>query len=111
LVRLAYNKVKIKKSTVPAKQTRTIIIETGGGEITFSLTSTMPYYRIIVWTKKRKEPYAGIRLIGDDNINAVYNEYQSQAKRTYKNDYIDVEVQMLSKLCTAVKDHIKKAEP
>ena len=70
----------------------------------------MPYYRILVWTKKRKAPYAGIRLIGDTNINLVFNGAESKAKQTYKQDYIDVEVQMLSKLCTAVKEHIKKPE-
>jgi hypothetical protein len=68
----------------------------------------MPYYRIIIWTKRRKEPYSGIRLIIDDNINAVYNYMQSKSKQTYRNDFIDIEVQMLSKLYTAVKDYIKK---
>ena len=68
----------------------------------------MPYYRILIWTKRRKAPFKGIRLIGDDNINAVYNSMHSTAVRTYRNDFIDVEVQMLSKLCTAVKEFEKK---
>lgn len=70
----------------------------------------MPYYRILVWTKKRKAPYVGIRVIGDANINSVYNTVKSKSKETYKKDFIDVEVQMLSKLSTAVKDYIKKIE-
>ncbi len=67
----------------------------------------MPYYRILIWTKKRKAPFTGIRLIGDANINAVYQNMYSQAFQTYRNDLIDVEVQMLSKLCKAVKEFEK----
>ena len=63
----------------------------------------MPYYRIVIWTKRRKMPYKGIRLISDPNINAVYNLMHQKAFETYRNDFIDVEVQMLSKLCKAVK--------
>jgi len=68
----------------------------------------MPYYRIVIWTKRRKAPYVGIRLIGDANINAVQNQMQSKAFETYRKDLIDVEVQMLSKLCKAVKDFENK---
>jgi len=68
----------------------------------------MPYYRVIIWTKRRKLPYTGIRLIGDSNINAVHQHMQSQAFTTYRQDLIDVEVQMLSKLATAVKEYMKK---
>lgn len=70
----------------------------------------MPYYRIVIWTKRRKLPFKGIRLIGDDNINAVYNKMKSKAFETYRNDFIDVEVQMLSKLCKAVREFEKKIE-
>lgn len=63
----------------------------------------MPYYRIVIWTKKRKAPFTGIRLIGDANINAVQNQMQAKAFETYRKDLIDVEVQMLSKLSKAVK--------
>ena len=69
----------------------------------------MPYYRILIWTKKRKAPYTGIRLIGDANINSVFTMVESKAKQTYKQDFVEVEVQMLSKLCKAVKEHIKKS--
>lgn len=61
----------------------------------------MPYYRILIWTKKRKAPYTGIRLIGDANINSVFNSVESKAKQTYRQDYLDTEVQMLSKLLLA----------
>lgn len=68
----------------------------------------MPYYRIVIWTKRRKAPYTGIRLIGDSNINAVQNQMQSKAFEKYRNDLIDVEVQMLSKLCKAVSKLVGK---
>lgn len=67
----------------------------------------MPYYRIIVWTKRRKKPFSGIRLISEPNINSVYNMAHSKANEVYRADMIDVEVQMLSKLCSAVKKHNK----
>ena len=63
----------------------------------------MPYYRILIWTKLRKAPYQGIRLIGDTNINAVHQMFSRQANDKYRQVLIDVEVQMLSKLSTAVK--------
>jgi len=70
----------------------------------------MPYYRIVVWTKKRKMPFKGIRLLSDQNINSVYNMAHSKANETYRNDLIDVEVQMLSKLCKAVKEFEMKGK-
>ena len=63
----------------------------------------MPYYRNVIWTKRRKFPFQGIRLIGDININAVHQMYSKQAFDKYRENLIDVEVQMLSKLFTAVK--------
>ena len=63
----------------------------------------MPYYRILIWTTRRKLPYQGIRLIGDNNINAVQQMFNNQAYNKYRQNLIDVEVQMLSKLSTAVK--------
>lgn len=68
----------------------------------------MPYYRILIWTKRRKAPYCGIRLMGVDNINAVHKNILSKAKETYRSDLIDIEVQMLSKLSTAVIEFEKK---
>ena len=70
----------------------------------------MPYYRIIVWTTRRKEPFKGIRLISDVNINAVYQKACIDANRVYRDAFIDVEVQMLSKLCKAVKDFEAKIQ-
>lgn len=68
----------------------------------------MPYYRILIWTKRRKQPYAGIRLNGEPNINKVFASIQSKANSTYRQDLIDVEVQMLSKLCKAVLEFEKR---
>jgi hypothetical protein len=68
----------------------------------------MPYYRIVIYTKKRKEPFAGIRHIENANINAVYNLMQSKASSTYRQDLIEVEVQMLSKLCKAVQEYVNR---
>ena len=68
----------------------------------------MPYYRIVIWTTRRKLPYTGIRLINDHNINSVFTTVKSKANDTYRKDLIDVEVQMLSKLCKAVIEHEKK---
>jgi len=70
----------------------------------------MPYYRIVIWTKKRKASYTGIRLISEPNINSVYNMAENKARETYRNDFIEVEVQMLSKLCKAVKELEKKSK-
>ncbi len=70
----------------------------------------MPYYRIVIWTNIRKAPYSGIRLHHDDNINAVYNHYHSESVRKYGKDFVDCEVQMLSKLCKAIQDYIKSTK-
>ena len=68
----------------------------------------MPYYRIVIWTKRRKQPYTGIRLIADPNINAVFVSIQSKANSTYRQDLLDVELQMLSKMCRAVQEFEKR---
>ena len=68
----------------------------------------MPYYRILIWTKRRKNPFTGIRLISEPNINSVYNMIHSKANETYRQDFLDLEVQMLSKLCTAIKIYERK---
>ena len=68
----------------------------------------MPYYRILIWTKRRKQPFTGIRLLGEPNINAVFQMVHFKANTTYRQDFIDVEVQMLSKLCKAVQEFEKK---
>ena len=68
----------------------------------------MPYYRILIWTKRRKQPFSGIRLVGEPNINAVFQMVHFKAKTNYRQDFIDIEVQMLSKLCKAVQEFEKK---
>ena len=67
----------------------------------------MPYYRILIWTKRKKEPFTGIRLIGEPNINAVQKMMASKAYQTYRDQLLDVEVQMLSKLCSAIIEYEK----
>lgn len=68
----------------------------------------MPYYRIVIWTRKRRLPFAGIRWLENQNITMVQGLTEKQAVEVYKSDYIDCEVQMLSKTCTAVKNLIEK---
>jgi hypothetical protein len=70
----------------------------------------MPYYRIMIWTNKRKQPFSGIRFVEAYNINLVYNLTMKKAQLTYRSDFIDCEVQMLSKQCAAVKKHLKDVE-
>ena len=62
----------------------------------------MPYYRIVIWTTRRNQPFIGIKLIGDPNINTVYKAMRCKAADVYRNDLLEMEVQMLSKLCKAV---------
>jgi hypothetical protein len=64
----------------------------------------MPYCRIVVWTKKRRQPYQGIRWIESHHITLVQGIMEKQAIEKFRSDYIDCEVQMLSKTCTAVKN-------
>lgn len=67
----------------------------------------MPYYRVVIWTRKRKLSYTGMRFFESPNINAVQNMCESKAKQKFPRDLIDVEVQMLSKFSTAIKQIIK----
>jgi RNA-splicing ligase RtcB len=69
----------------------------------------VPYYRILIWTKTRKNPFTGIRFIEQNNINNVYLMVMKKAKDTYRHDFLDCEIQMLSKLSRAVKSYLKKA--
>jgi hypothetical protein len=68
----------------------------------------MPYYRILIWTKKRHKPYSGIRQVGNANINAVQQMFTNEANQKFRDKLIDVEVQQLSKLSTAIKQFILK---
>ncbi len=67
----------------------------------------MPYYRIVIWTTRRKKAFSGIKLIGDPNINTVYKAMRYKAVDIFRKDLLDIEVQMLSKLCRAVIDFEK----
>ena len=68
----------------------------------------MPYYRVVIWTKKRKQPYSGIRFFESPNVNAVQQMCESKARERFPRDLIDVEAQMLSKFTNAVKKIIDK---
>jgi hypothetical protein len=68
----------------------------------------MPYYRIVVWTKKRIKPFVGIREIENHNITSVLGMVKKKAENVYHSNLIDVEVQMLAKTCTAVQKFIEK---
>lgn len=70
----------------------------------------MPYYRIIIWTKERKAPYQGIRFDSQADINVVFQVVRYKAANQFGSNMIDVEVQMLSKLCSAVRDHMSNYE-
>jgi hypothetical protein len=67
----------------------------------------MPHYRITIWTRRRKRPYSGIRLIKNYNIDAVQSMVYKKAQVTYADVLIDVEVQMLPKTCKAVKSRFE----
>jgi hypothetical protein len=67
----------------------------------------LPYYRIVIWTSRRKEPFTGIRQIENYIIDAVQHIMRVKAEVTYRRDLIDVEVQMISKVCTAVKKYLE----
>lgn len=65
----------------------------------------MPYYRIIVYLRDKK-PSTGIRHFDNADIERVYRMCFRKAEEHYKLDFIDIEVQMLSKISTAVKKHL-----
>ena len=64
----------------------------------------------MIWTSRRKEPFAGIRHIENYNVDAVQHIMRVKAEETYRRDLIDVEVQMISKACTAVKKHLEELQ-
>lgn len=68
----------------------------------------MPYYRIVIWTKKRVKPYSGIRFYETSIINSVQQQAHGQAYQKFNSSLIDIEVQMLSKLSTAIKEYIRQ---
>ncbi|MCU7549317.1 hypothetical protein OCK74_09335 [Chitinophagaceae bacterium LB-8] len=70
----------------------------------------MPYYRIVIWTSRRREPYTGIRQIENYNVDAVQHIMRVKAEETYRRDLIDVEVQMISKTSTAVRKYFEASK-
>ena len=64
----------------------------------------------MIWTSRRREPFSGIRQIENYNIDAVQHIMQVKAEETYRRDLVDVEVQMISKVSTAVKNHFKEIQ-
>jgi len=69
----------------------------------------LPYYRITIWLKNKRKPVSGIRFIEQANIDMVNIKIQKQARLHYNDSLIaDVEVAMLSKNSTAVKQHQKQ---
>lgn len=65
----------------------------------------MPYYRIIIYIKD-KIPLTGIRHYESANIEKIFRQCQLKAKKIYKGTFLDIEVQMLSKVSTVVKNHL-----
>lgn len=70
----------------------------------------MPYYRILVWTKKRPRPFAGIRWIENHNINSVQGMAERKAIDVFRSTFLACEVQMLAKTSGAVRRFIRKKE-
>jgi hypothetical protein len=70
----------------------------------------MPYYRIVIWLKFQSNPVQGIRYIDMMNIEAVYRDMWSVGRGIYKHRFLDVEVQMLSHRCRAVRKYIWELE-
>lgn len=68
----------------------------------------MPYYRVVIWTARRKEPYSGIRYFESPNINAVQQICESKAREKFPRELIEVEAQMLSKFTKAVKKIVER---
>lgn len=66
----------------------------------------MPYYRIIVYLKDKK-PLTGIRHFDSADIERIYRMCYKKAEEYYRGAFVDIEVQMLSKISTAVKKHLE----
>jgi hypothetical protein len=72
-------------------------------------TLAMPYYRITIWTKKRKEPFRGIRLIEIWNPDTAYRMVEAKASIHFGSAAITkLDVVMLPKNSSEVKDMLNK---
>jgi hypothetical protein len=58
--------------------------------------------------RKRRLPYQCIRWIESHHITMAQGIIEKQAMEKFKSDFIDCEVQMLSKTCTAVKKQLDR---
>jgi len=69
----------------------------------------MPYYRITIWTKKRKEPFQGIRLIEIWNPDTAYRMVEEKARNYFGSAAITkLDVVMLPKNSPEVKGMLIK---
>ncbi len=67
----------------------------------------MPFYRIVIWTNNRKQPYQGIRFMEQTGIERVYEQVRRRANAYYNQNFKNIEVQMLSNECDVVKRYIE----
>jgi len=51
--------------------------------------------------------FEGIRWVDNTSTDNVFRMYETNSKSRYGHDYIGIEVQQLSKLCTAVAIFLK----
>lgn len=69
----------------------------------------MPYYRITIWVKNKKQPLQGIRQIDQYNIDLVFNMIKKTAHSKINSSLIqDIEVAMLPKQSTAVINYLNR---
>jgi predicted SprT family Zn-dependent metalloprotease len=67
----------------------------------------MSYFRITIWTKKKK--YQGIRYVETKDVEFAQQHWRKIAKERF-TDFVDIEVAMLPRYCNAVKEHIATRE-
>ncbi len=67
----------------------------------------MGYFRVTVWTKKKK--YQGIRYMETKDVEFAQQHWRKLSKESLP-DFIDIEVAMLPRYCNAVKQHISSRE-
>ncbi len=62
----------------------------------------MPFYRIVIWTTRKKNPFAGIRFVENQLVDEVYEIFKTKAFQVFSGDLLDIEVQQLPRHCLAV---------
>ncbi len=69
----------------------------------------LPYYRITIWVKNKRNPLQGIRQMDQYNIDLVFNMVKKTAHSKINSSLIqDIEVAMLPKNSTAVINHLNR---